>query len=389
MSGAPIILDSGTGYLKIGYATEDFPRFTIPAIVGRPMLRFEEKVGNINIKPIMVGDEAAPVRSMLEINHPIEEGIVKDWDDMELVWRRGIELMKINPAETPVLLTEAIMNPLANRERMVNYMFEKLGFSKLQLGIQALLSLFAEGLLTATLLDSGDGVTHCIPIYEGTPLKEGIGRINIAGRHVTHQLIKLLFFRGYAFNSSADFETVREIKERFCFVSSDLALDRRIARETTAYEEEYMLPDQSLIKIGRERFDAPEILFTPALAGKEMKGCGELVFDSINKCPIDVRRALYKSIMISGGTSMFPGFPTRLENEMDLLYREYVLKSRDAERKIDIEIIDPPRRKYNVFIGGGVYTRVMQSRGDFWISKKEYDEEGTRVLSRIGESLTL
>jgi actin-related protein 2 len=146
-------------------------------------------------------------------------------------------------------MTEAIMNPLKNREKMLEVLFEKFGFKEVQVGIQALLSLFAEGLFTATLLDSGDGVTHCIPIYDGIPFTEGVQRINVAGRHVTTHLTKLLFFRGYAFNSSADFETVREIKERFCFVSSELALDRRIARETTAYEEEFMLPDQSLIKV--------------------------------------------------------------------------------------------------------------------------------------------
>jgi len=60
--------------------------------------------------------------------------------------------------------------------------------------------------------------------------------------------------RGYAFNSSADFETVREIKESKCFVSYDPVKDRNLANETTLHDQEYMLPDRSLIKIGRERF---------------------------------------------------------------------------------------------------------------------------------------
>jgi actin-related protein 2 len=91
------------------------------------------------------------------------------------------------------------------------------------------MSLFAEGLLSAVLLDSGDGVTHCIPVYEGHPLKNAIQRIDIAGKSITKYLTKLLFLRGYAFNSSADFETVREIKEKHCFISHDILIDRKIA----------------------------------------------------------------------------------------------------------------------------------------------------------------
>ena len=107
-------------------------------------------------------------------------------------------------------------------------------------------------------------------------------RLNLAGRHVTDYLVKLLFMRGYAFNSTADFETVRELKERLCFVSGDLSMDRKLARETTCHEKEYRLPDNSKIKIGKERFEAPEILFTPSYFGKDDLGCAEMVFESIN-----------------------------------------------------------------------------------------------------------
>lgn len=137
-------------------------------------------------------------------------------------------------------------------------------------------------------------------------------RINIAGRHITNYLIKLLFMRGYAFNSTADFELVREIKEKYCFVCGDLALERKLAKETTIHEREIRLPDNTCIKIGRERFEACELLFSPYYGGYETPGVAEIVFQSIMKCPIDVRKMLYESCMISGGSTMFPGFPTRL-----------------------------------------------------------------------------
>lgn len=135
--------------------------------------------------------------------------------------------------------------------------------------------------MTSLLLDAGDGVTHCIPVVDGFCLEHCALRLNMAGRHVTDYLVKLLFMRGYAFNSSADFETIREIKEKYCFVSGDLSVDRKLARETTCQERQYNLPDGTKIKIGKERFEAPEILFNPVFAGKEGFGCSEMVYEAI------------------------------------------------------------------------------------------------------------
>jgi len=104
-----------------------------------------------------------------------------------------------------VFITEAIMNPTDNKIGMLELMFEKFGVNRLQYGMQALMSLFAEGLMTAMLLDSGDGVTHCIPVFDGNVITSSFERLEIAGRHVTSHLLKLLTRRGYAFNSTSDF----------------------------------------------------------------------------------------------------------------------------------------------------------------------------------------
>jgi len=97
-------------------------------------------------------------------------------------------------------------------------------------------------------------------------------RLDVAGRDVTRQLIKLLLRRGYAFNRTADFETVRQIKEKLCFVSYDLELDNKLAEETTVLVENFTLPDGRVIKVGQERFEAPECLFQPHLLDVEQPG---------------------------------------------------------------------------------------------------------------------
>jgi len=121
-------------------------------------------------------------------------------------------------------------------------------------------------------------------------------------------------------NSTADFETAREIKEKYCFMSHDLNIDQQICKETTCYNVEHQLPDGSWINLDRERFEAPEIIFNPYKMGLETDGVGEMILDSCFHCPTDTRRTLYSKILTSGGTSMLAGFSTRLENEITKLW---------------------------------------------------------------------
>merc|ERR1712125_143075 len=157
------------------------------------------------------------------------------------------------------MLTEAANNPKKNRAALVECMFEQFNFQGVQVSIQAVLTLYAQGLLTDVVVDSGDGVTHTVPVYEGFSLPHLTRRLDVAGRAVTRYLIKLMLLRGYAFNRTADFETVRQIKEKVCYVGYDLELEKRLALETTVLVEKYTLPDGRIIKVGRERFEAPNV----------------------------------------------------------------------------------------------------------------------------------
>jgi len=223
MSKPPIVCDNGTGFVKCGFAGDNFPAHIFPSIVGRPILRSEEKVQDVILKDIMVGDECTQARDMLETSYPITNGIVQNWEDMVHLYNYTFfERLKIDPSEHKIMLTEAAMNPKKNRKLLVECMFETYGFEACHCSIQAVLTLYAQGLLTGVVVDSGDGVTHIVPVYEGFALPDKIKRLDIAGRHLTEYLIKLLLLRGYTFNRTADFETVREIKEKVCYVGFDL-----------------------------------------------------------------------------------------------------------------------------------------------------------------------
>ena len=400
-SNAVIVLDNGSGYLKAGYSNQTSPELCIPALVGREILRYGEKIDlnkiketkkkseqkklikqmikERHLKEIMIGDEIIGFRSLLDLSHPVTEGIITDEEDLFKLWdytltqKMGIE----DPSERRIIVTEAPLNPLSNKIKIFEILFEKIGVGAINIEPQAKCSLFAEGIDTGIVLDSGDGVTHCIPVSDGAILKHSIERMDIAGRHVTEYLVRLLQKKGYAFNSSADFDFVRELKEKYCFVSNDIESDRKLERETSYYNSYHLLPDETRIRISDEKFEAPEILFNPNLIGKEYDGIPYMMMKSINSCPIDSRKGLYSGIVLSGANTLFPGFASRIENEIKKIYKETALKlAKEKKIKININVIDSPKRKYSVFIGASIIANHYNSEGndDYWITRDEWLE---------------
>ena len=286
MSDPVVVFDNGSGYLKAGLSNKEIPSVTVPALVGRPMLRYAEKIENIELKPEMIGDEVTPVRSLLELTYPMKEGIITNEKDMALLWEyvltKKLGLVKNDFKDRKLLLTEAPGNPDKNKMKMGEILFEKIGIGYFNIEPQAKMTLYCEGAETGVVLDSGDGVTHVIPVAHNYLLQHQIQRLDIAGRHITDYLIRLLQIKGYAFNSTADFETVRELKEKYCFVSCDIESDRKLDKETTYYNSFTKLPDGRTIRMSNEKFEAPEILFHPYLIQNESPGVHEILYKSIN-----------------------------------------------------------------------------------------------------------
>jgi len=358
----PIVIDNGTGLIKVGIADPDEAPKMFQTLVGRPN-------GNSD-KGMLIGDQISECKESLKVTYPISRGIVEDWDDMEKVWAHALKKVpNYKKGQHPILITECANNAQSNRGKAAEIFFEKFGAPAFYVQLQATLSLYAGGRLTGVVLDSGDGVTSAVPIYEGYALKHAIQRSDIAGRDITEYLQMLLRKGGYNFEMSMDMEVVKKIKEKRCYFSLDIDKDEEDYREFD--QVQFKLPDgNKVINIGPEKFRAPEILFQPSLIGLECDGIQDCLFRAITESDMDIRNILCKNITFAGGC-------TKLQNFGDRMLQELQGMEMTSGNKIKIYV--PHSRLTTAFLGGAIFA-TLPAFEDMWITKKEWKESGMNAV---------
>merc|ERR1712139_455460 len=338
-----VIMDNGTGMMKCGLSGDDAPKVTFASCVGYPKQKAMLQGSN---KDYYVGEEAQQKRGILLLKYPLEHGVITNWDDMEKIWKHTFdnELRIVLGADdeaeedvSGVLLTEAPMNPKENRERMTQIMFETFNARRFYVAIQAVLSLYASGRTTGVVVDCGDGVSHTVPIYEGYSMPHAIQRINLAGRDLTEWMCKILQESKITLTTTAEKESAKKMKEELCYVSDNFDEEMDALQDKT---KKFEMPDGTSVEVHAQQIRCPELMFKPSLDGREMPGLHQLTDKTVKDCDLDVRKDLLGNVVMSGGTTMFPNMPERLQNEIQTLVAEAT----------KVKVIAPPERMISVWI---------------------------------------
>nr|XP_027200353.1 actin-like [Dermatophagoides pteronyssinus] len=229
-----MVVDNGSGQVKAGFAGDDAPRALFPSVIGIP--KQHSVMLGAESKSKYVGDEAIAKKGVLKLTYPVEHGMVTDWEHMKLLWNHTFhdQLRVDDLTAYSIMLTEPSQNPKQNREKMVQTMFDDYGFQSCFIAVQAVLSLYASGRTTGLVLDSGDGVSHIVPIYDGFSMPASVIRLDLAGREVTERFQKLLCESGINLRTSAELEICRDIKEKTSYIADDYEaeLEPRAASST-------------------------------------------------------------------------------------------------------------------------------------------------------------
>ena len=369
-----VVIDNGTGFMKGGFSGENAPRAVFPTLIGTPK---ENKLLTDKNIPRIIGQEALEKIGMANVRAPIEKGIIKDWEDMEIIWHHMLyDELRIAPDDHNIILTDIPLNAPENREKTVQMFFEKFNVPGLFISMTSVLAIYDAGRTSGMAIDSGEVITNFVPVYEGFAFPNAISKSETGGKVLTDYLISLLSEKKYNINTMTKKLKINEIKERYCRVSYDFENEIREAGEEGNLEERIKLPDGEEIILELEKLKCPEALFRPNFFNKSdinMRGLHDECCASIQQIDVEIRKDLYSNIVLAGGNTMFEGLPERLTKEIQ--------KLTPSAASNKVKVIALPERKYASWIGA----TILSSLSNFqcmWITRAEYKETGESIVHK-------
>ncbi|KAH0788897.1 Act1p [Histomonas meleagridis] len=367
MEVSTLVFDNGAYTIRAGLGGDIEPSCVIPSVVGwtKGATSPTNSDGSLNY---FIGPESLVNLSAILLKRPIENRIITNFDDMEKLWNHIFtNELCMKPEEHPVLMTESPDNTKPAREKTLQIMMETFQIPAFYLSYPEVLSLFSAGITTGTVIDSGETLTHILPVFECFGMTHVQSKLEVGGRQLNGYLKKLILQSGVKLPSGYERESIRDIKEKLCYVATDIDAEMQKIEQMNASEKPFVLRNGQEIKITSQKFQCTEPLFEPELLQLESQGIPQLVFNAIDKCD-DLKAQMFGNIMLTGGNSMFPGFAERLEKDISAI-----------EKNEKVNVIALPNRKNAAWIGGSVLVSLA-TFSQAWITKAEYDEVGPSIM---------
>ncbi|KAJ5067750.1 actin cytoskeletal 2a [Anaeramoeba ignava] len=360
------VIDNGSYSLKAGFAGETIPRFEMPNIIGKMNHKGLKSKKQKNI----IGNECYSLSSFIELTETFENGKIKNWENMEKIWNHILfDELKIVTEESLGLITESPLTPKANREKVVQIIFETYNLRGFYYLITAQACLYSIKKPTAFIIEIGKSC-YLTPVYDTYCLPHATQILNIGGDDLTKYLGNLIFQNQYSsFQSKISFEyqLLQKIKEEFCYVALDLNEEtKNFEKNPENFEKTLEISNDKNFKIGKERFLVPEILFNPSIINRNSPGISSLILKSIERCDIDIRDDFYHNIILAGGSSLFPFLENRIEKEIRCFFP-------------DAQVFALENRENLVWKGASMYAR-SQTFFDKCYTWEEYQESGPSMI---------
>ena len=370
----PIIIDLGSGQIKVGFSGQDFPKKIFNNYIGeskyKKLLKSTNKNNSIK-RDLYIGSQCDKNLNILKLRYPIKHGSFENSEDIFPFFNYIFSILNIPSDEInshPILLTEPLQNPIYNRENISHILFENFSINKIFFASQPILSLYSTSNTTGVILESGEGVTQSCVIYEGFAIPNSFQRCDYGGANVTNYFDDILKKMGFFFETSAEKLLIKEIKEKYC-MACPTSISENIMKNTEFEKENHFLPDGNVIKLGVERIYPAEILFNPEIIGLEYPGICEMINNSVNNVDIELRKKLYENILLSGGNTSIKGISSKVFFELKKL----------VNQNMKIKIHSPKNPHLLSWIGGNIISELEIFK-KMWITKQEWEEKGDKIL---------
>lgn len=367
MGKVAIVVDNGSAFSRSGFAGEEKPRISMKTTYLPPTDPGMTQDKHLSISCSVHAKDS----SRRSPDHPVRHGIIVDWEAMENLWSHLFYCgLRVPVEDHPMLMSDSPSCPTTNREKMAEVFFESFGVPALHVANTGFLSLCACGRVTGLSVEAGAGVSHVTPIYSGQTWMEGTYRLDVAGRALCKHMHTLLLESSNdpQLLESLDKKLVAWLTKQYCYVSMDY--ERDLQGKACQDPVSVQIPDGHLLKLDKERICCPEPLFRPHLLSQNSPGLHILAFQSLQKFPAEFQGELMHNVVLSGGSSLFPGFPERMCKELHTLLHG---------RGHPIKILASPARGKAAWLGGSLVASLSSFSG-FWMNKEDYQEHGAAYV---------